>query len=193
MASLPASPQETWETIEIDLRAADVAAEPYVEVDVTATFQHESGDMYEVPGFWDGGRHWGVRFAPPRTGTWSWTTETEPVDAGLSDSGRFEVTAYDGTNPLKRHGFLIPRERHLEHADGTPFFWLGDTVWSASAKATPEEWQEYLDVRSRQGFTVVQLNALPQHDAARPYRRLPFGEEWDLDSPRGGSQSAVEA
>jgi hypothetical protein len=79
---------------------------------------------------------------------------------------------------------LVPAERHLEHADGTPFFWLGDTVWSASAKATPEEWSDYVDARSSQGYNVVQLNPLPQHDAARPYRRLPFGEDWDFDAPR---------
>lgn len=180
----PVGPHVTWEAIEIDLRATERMENPYLNAEVHATFEHESGETHEIPGFWDGGRDWCVRFAPPQPGTWSWSTRSDPGDLGLDRSGTLDVVSYEGENPLKRHGFLEPRERHLAHADGTPFFWLGDTVWSASAKATPEEWTDYLDARTAQGYNVVQLNALPQHDAARPYRRLPFGEEWDLDAPR---------
>lgn len=181
---IPTAPHETWEPIEVALRATAATETPYTDRSVTATFEHESGDRYEIPGFWDGGRDWCVRFAPPVAGTWTWRTESDPEDRGLIADGEFSVREYDGGNPIKGHGHLEPRDHHLAHADGTPFFWLGDTVWSAAAKATPEEWSDYLDARVKQGYNVVQLNTLPQHDAARPYRRLPFGEDWDLDSPR---------
>ena len=46
---------------------------------------------------------------------------------------------------------------YLEHADGTPFFWLGDTAWNGVLQATAEEWNEYLARRHEQGFSVVQF------------------------------------
>lgn len=48
--------------------------------------------------------------------------------------------------------------------DGKPFFYLADTCWSAFTNATLKEWEEYLDCRKKQGFNVLQLNILPQHD-----------------------------
>jgi hypothetical protein len=44
----------------------------------------------------------------------------------------------------------------LEHADGTPFFWLADTAWNGALHSTREEWQNYIDTRTLQGFTAVQ-------------------------------------
>ena len=41
--------------------------------------------------------------------------------------------------------------------DGKPFFWLGDTNWSLFNLYTAAEAEEYLDHRSRQGFTVVNV------------------------------------
>ena len=52
--------------------------------------------------------------------------------------------------------------------DGEPFFWVGDTVWSAFTNATDEEWADYLDFRKAQGFNVLQINTLPQWDRIRP-------------------------
>src|SRR5438046_2331676 len=44
--------------------------------------------------------------------------------------------------------------------DGAPFFWMGDTVWSLVNRYTPEEAEEYLERRRRQGFTVVHVMIL---------------------------------
>ena len=39
------------------------------------------------------------------------------------------MAPYAGSNALYRHGILRPHKsgRFLEHADGVPFYWLGDT------------------------------------------------------------------
>ncbi len=152
---------------------------------MTAVFEHESGTTYEVPGFWDGDSTWKVRFSPPEPGRWEWTTDSDVSDPGLDDAGRFTAASYRGPNPIWSHGFLRVADgaRVLEHDDGTPFFWLGDTVWSAPAKATLEEWTDYLTEREAQGYNVVQTNTLPQWDAAKPQRRFPFGEAWEFDDP----------
>lgn len=61
-----------------------------------------------------------------------------------------------------RAGMLraVPGQRHLTLADGTPFFWLGDTAWNTACLSTPDEWREYVDARARQGFTLLQVHAL---------------------------------
>lgn len=48
--------------------------------------------------------------------------------------------------------------------DGKPFFYLGDTIWSAFTNVTLEEWDYYLHVRKTQGFNVLQINTMPQWD-----------------------------
>ena len=45
--------------------------------------------------------------------------------------------------------------RHLVHADGRPFFWLGDTGWALFQKIDREEVTFYFKTRADQGFTVI--------------------------------------
>jgi hypothetical protein len=49
---------------------------------------------------------------------------------------------------------------HFEN-DGKKFFYLADTVWSAFTNISAEEWEEYLEYRSCQGFNVLQISILP--------------------------------
>ncbi|RAP76042.1 hypothetical protein DL346_11500 [Paenibacillus montanisoli] len=71
---------------------------------------------------------------------------------------------------------IAPNRRSFQTRDGVPVFWLGDTAWSCPGRASWEEWTEYVDERARQGFNVIQMNALPQHDAYQPIfqGRKPF-------------------
>ena len=46
--------------------------------------------------------------------------------------------------------------RYFVKADGTPFFWLGDTAWGLFNHPTPEEVDLYLNDRAAKGFTVIQ-------------------------------------
>lgn len=48
--------------------------------------------------------------------------------------------------------------------NGKPFFYLGDTMWSAFTNITLEEWAYYLKYRKAQGFNVLQINTMPQWD-----------------------------
>lgn len=48
--------------------------------------------------------------------------------------------------------------------EGTPFFYLADTIWSAFTNVSLEEWEYYLTQRKYQGFNVLQINTLPQWD-----------------------------
>src|SRR5215813_13118346 len=66
--------------------------------------------------------------------------------------------------------------RYFVKADGTPFFWLGDTAWGIFNHPTPSEVDEYLDDRAAKGFTVIQgVIALWDYNSRRnPDGQLPF-------------------
>ena len=59
---------------------------------------------------------------------------------------------------------VAPDRRHLQYADGTPFFYLGDTAWSLFHRLNREEASRYLEDRARKGFTVVQAVAIAEID-----------------------------
>jgi hypothetical protein len=61
--------------------------------------------------------------------------------------------------------------RFLSNTDGTPFFWLGDTDWEMFHRLTREEATELIDVRSVQGYNVLQAVALAEFNGIREPNR----------------------
>ena len=78
--------------------------------------------------------------------------------AGGAPAGTFQCVPYTGTNPFYLHGPIrtSPDAPHLIHADGTPFFFLADTVWNGPMLSTPEDWAHYVQTRQQQKFTAAQ-------------------------------------
>jgi len=66
--------------------------------------------------------------------------------------------------------------RFLVHADGRPFFWLGDTAWELFHRLDRADADVYLRTRAAQGFTVIQAVVLAEHEYQRPnaYGALPL-------------------
>jgi len=133
------------------------------------SFTSPEGETRVVPGFWDGGPRWKVRFRPQTAGRWRYETRAQPSIDGLHrQTGAF--TAFPANNPshrFLRHGALQVSDsgNHFEHADGTPFFWLADTAWSGGLKSTREQWSTYLDDRTAKGFTGIQFVTTPWRGA----------------------------
>jgi len=128
---------------------------------LTVAITDPNGETRTVPGFWDGGRQWQVRFRPDTAGRWRYETQAQPPINGLHDQrGSFTATPSPETSHrFLRHGALRVSEngRHLEHADGMPFFWMADTAWNGPIKSTAGEWSTYLADRAKKGFTGVQF------------------------------------
>src|SRR5688572_13114769 len=85
------------------------------------------GAERRVPCFWDG-TIWRARIAAAIIGR----HDVRPNWG--SDTATVVVDPYTGDNDLFRRGRLERDGRHLAHADGTPFLWLGDTWWFGLGK-----------------------------------------------------------
>ncbi len=64
--------------------------------------------------------------------------------------------------PAADHGRLrvTANHRFMEYADGTPFFYLGDTAWMLLSRLNRDEAARYLTNRAAKGFTVIQAVVL---------------------------------
>jgi hypothetical protein len=177
-ASRPGATVAAWTVFETSVETASRPARPFADVEVDAIF--EKGDArWRVPAFWAGGRRWAVRFAPPVAGEYRYRfVSSDPDHAGLAGAGGVLVAGPpSGGNPLVRRGFLriSADARHFEHADGTPFLWLGDTWWKGlCARIDRAGFEALCADRAAKGFNVVQIVCGPYpsgSDSVRGRRR----------------------
>ena len=60
------------------------------------------------------------------------------------------------------NGKLVVSENHryLQHENGTPFFWLGDTGWLFPERLNRDEAEFYLNECSKNGYNLVQIQVI---------------------------------
>ena len=163
--------------------------EPFREVELDVVFSEPDGDERRVPAFWAGENVWRVRYASSKLGRHRFRSVcSDPDNPDLHGlEGELEVQVYEGDNPLLRHGPLRVSEsrRHLEHLDGTPFFWLGDTWWWGLVGdfQWPGEFQELVAERVRKGFNLIQIVAghVPAMPEGDPRAGNEGGLPWSAD------------
>ena len=174
MLLLPVSAMaaEQWDVFEKSFTSTERHDNPFMDVQVDVVFCKEDAE-WKQPAFWNGTNVWTVRFAFPETGQFTYRVESN--DPSLNGkAGTVDVQAYTGTNPLIKHGHLrvSQNKRRFEHADGTPFFWLGDTWWKCLSKRLSfDEFKELTDDRAKKGFSLAQI-------VCGPYPDEPFFTDW---------------
>src|SRR5207249_6589870 len=150
--------------------------DPFNDLELDVLFTDPRGREQRVPAFWAGEQSWHVRFAPDTTGKFTYRTIcSDTNNAELhGQQGELDVAPYSGTNQLYRHGAVrvAADHHHFEQADGTPFFWLGDTWWMGLCRRLrwPEDFQLLTADRVQKGFTVIQIVAglypdMPEFDS----------------------------
>lgn len=166
-----------WEVFDLQMTAKNTYSNPYVDglreggkslvqVTFTGTEGEAQGKRYAMTGFWDGGNNWRVRFAPPYTGTWSYTSISN--DPGLNgNSGTIICAGWSveekNQNPVRRGFVRVCKTgnrpgRYFEYADGTPFLWIGDTWWNWTKRGIYfSSFKKMADDRAAKGFSVGQL------------------------------------
>lgn len=166
-----------WEKQELTFTASNSYRNAYTDVTVWVDLTGP-GFSKRIYGFWDGGKTFHLRLVATQPGIWSWKSGSDPEDPGLnSKSGSFKAidwtVAEKNENPL-RHGFIraTSNKHALEHADGEPFFIIGDTwyslgtnrfLWYNDSTKRPigpsAGFKDYVRYRKAQGYNWVNVIA----------------------------------
>jgi hypothetical protein len=77
---------------------------------------------------------------------------------------------------------VSPNGRFLQHENGTPFFWLGDTAWLLFMRTSIDEAATYLEDRRSKGFNVIQAMVVHSQNESNAYGKSPF-ENNDFSRP----------
>ncbi len=149
---------ETWVAEEITLISDKTYLDPFYDVDVDLKLTNGT-TTYTVPGFWDGGDVWRIRFMCPSAGVWTYETVcTDTENTGLHGiTGAVKCTEYSGDLDIYKHGFVTTsyNKNYFTYADGTPFFYLGDTHWGLGDESQYMV-ENIASLRAEQGYTVYQ-------------------------------------
>lgn len=172
-ANNPMAETHVYEVLEETFLADRTYPNPYLDVDLWVTLVGPE-TTYRIPAFWDGGNTYRARLVATQPGTWRWSTGSRTGDTGLDNHvGAFRALAWTDSekqaNPNRRGFIRAAANRHtLEYADGTPFFYAGDTWWSALTRIYPWghddglaglSFQKAVALRKAQGFTGINVIA----------------------------------
>ena len=166
--------------------------DPFNTLTLDVVFTDPKGQELRVPAFWAGGDTWKVRYASPVVGTHRFRSEcSDAKDGGLHGiTGEVPIKPYTGSNPLYLHGPIrvAADHRHLEHADGKPFFWLADTWWMGLCHRLhwPDEFSKLAADRKEKGFNVIQIVAglYPDMHPFDPRGANEAGYPWEAEYTR---------
>ena len=183
---------ERWGQHEIHL-TGPASGNPYLDVQWSATFTQ--GDRaIVVPGFWDGGGTYRVRFSPPTPGEWRYETRSATPELN-GKTGTFTATAPTGNN----HGPVEVFDTfYLRYADGTPYHQFGTTCY-AWVHQTRELQEQTLKTLAASPFNKIRFCVFPKSYDLQPERagavRLPEARRRQvrLQPARSGLLAALRA
>lgn len=149
---------EAWVSVELTFLSTKSYSDAFNDAELDLLLCG-NGRMYKIPGFWDGGNVWKVRFVCPSEGEWYYKTVCSDAGNASLDgrTGKVICSEYSGELDIYKHGFVSVSydKKYFTHADGTPFFYLGDTHWSLGDE-TVDMVKTICKQRVSQGFTVFQ-------------------------------------
>ncbi|TDD64954.1 DUF4038 domain-containing protein [Jiangella aurantiaca] len=171
---------ERYRPIELSFEGGVVV--PADSTPLSVRFAHESAGERLVPGFWDGGRTYRVRFAPEEAGTWTWRSESAEDDSLAGAEGRFEVVGGEQRGPVR-----VASRFHFAHADGTPFRPVGTTAYNWLHQDEPL-YSQTVDAIADAGFNKLRFMVFPQAGGYIEHtpELFPFertGGRWDVTRP----------
>lgn len=147
---------ERWGVFELSIDGP-AHGNPFVDVELSATFETVAGAEVRAGGFYDGDGRYRVRFMPESVGEWTFTTSSTARSLdGLS--GTFAVTApgVGNAGPVR-----VADTFHFAYSDGTRFLPLGTTAYAWTHQ--PEPLQEAtLDTLAISPFTKLRMCVFPK-------------------------------
>jgi hypothetical protein len=149
---------EQWGTWELTLQGpAD--GNPFVDVELSARFS-QADKTVVVPGFYDGGGSYRVRFMPEQAGRWRYeTSSNRPALNGKA--GTFTASP---PSPRNRGPVRVHNTYHFAYADGTPYFPIGTTCYAWTHQGDRLEEQTLATLRESP-FNKLRMCVFPKHYA----------------------------
>ena len=172
-----------WRMVELRFNVSNVGDRP-ADDELSVRFEHSTGKRLDVPGFWNGGKQFLVRFTPPLPGEWRYTlrSSTQELDGW---EGELQVApAADGT----LGGVIIDPEAddRLAFQNGDSYFPIAfecDWLFALDAQ-NPDDvprTRQLVDRLADSGFNQVVMNVFaydvnwpkdpslrPEHDFGSP-------------------------
>ncbi|MBN1672628.1 MAG: DUF4038 domain-containing protein [Kiritimatiellae bacterium] len=149
-----------YQPIDISVQAKSDCTNPFF-ANITGIFEGPNGERLAIPGFYNGGSTWCVRFAPTAEGSWTYRL-LSPNLSIAEPAGQLEAVA--NAAPGNHGGVAIDPDHphHFRHADGTPHFMMAyeaDWLW-ALGLADPDghKTREFVDQLAEYRFTNVIVN-----------------------------------
>jgi hypothetical protein len=169
---------------------AQISGNPF-DVDLRGEFTGPGGVQLVVPGFYDGGNTWIIRFSPTAVGHWSMRTSSPA--AALNGRLETNIECSANTNPAVHGGLLVDpvNRHHFLYEDGTRYFLMGyeaDWLWAVDMKDPDRKVMRHLiDQIASRGFNHLIVNVFA-YDTSWSKGKM---NEWDYGPPEmfafGGS------
>jgi hypothetical protein len=158
-----ATPMYTPCEIVVEMAATEAPKHPnpFLSVQLQAEIRSPKYKTYLVPGFWDGGRRFAIRFAPDEAGAWTYRL-TSNLEGVTGKSGTFQGVASESA------GFIRPANlhhwRYTESAKA--HLWMGDTSYRF-ATMDRAVFDQMVTARAAQKFNHVRGLLLPDGEDAK--------------------------
>ena len=149
-------------SFEMTAEEAQQHQNPYVSVQLKAEFRSPDGGRTKVlPGFWDGGNTFRLRFSPDYEGRWDFR-----IISNLPSVDR-KIFSFQAS-PVRTKGFIeVFNTRFFRYTTpNTGHYWLGDTMYSF-ATIPWETFKSLVDIRAEQNFNHIRGLVLGWDDTAK--------------------------
>ncbi|TDQ33764.1 DUF5605 domain-containing protein [Aureibacillus halotolerans] len=147
---------EQWSIYEVEFSGPS-NGNPYMDIDVSATFQKEDRKV-NVRGFYDGEGTYRLRFMPDETGVWTYITSSNTPELDGVE-GSFECTSASKEN----HGPVRAKDRfHFTYEDGTPYAPFGTTMY-AWIHSSEDIQEQSLATLAAAPFNKVRMCVMPKN------------------------------
>ncbi len=149
-----------WEVLDVAFSGPNQPAAPF-DLEATAAIAGPGGVKLDVPLFYNGGREFVLRFAPPAAGEWTFTTRSPVKElAGHMGTIRAAAARPGQHGPV---GISANSKQRFAQADGTNYFPIAfecDWLFALDAKnpAGIPKTRVLADTIARHGFNQVVMN-----------------------------------
>lgn len=156
----PSQDARQWEITTLSFNS-NQARPDAVDVDFSAELSNDAGDRFDVPGFWNGGNEYLIRFTPTRSGTWRYATKSSLPELN-EKTGEFDASS---ANQGRKGGVIVPSDspRRFGYQNGDSYFPIAfecDWLFALDAE-NPDDFPKtrtFVDSLADNGFNQVVMN-----------------------------------